>query len=176
MVSKPFRQEQEDVQDVALEIISTGPPSAVDETELEAERRTLLVEAAHHGDRLDRVLVLLGDQPLLNAADMQAALDAFEVRERGQHALVPVVRGQPGHPVVLSAHACALLRGRPAGGLRAWRAENPHAVALWASPNPHYVRDLDVPDDLIRLAEDTGLRVQAPPQDPPRSPTRTRVA
>ena len=124
----------------------------------------------------DRVLVMLGDQPLVNAADMQAVLDAFEARERGQHALVPVVRGQPGHPVVLSAHACALLRGRPQGGLRAWRAENPHAVALWASPNPRYVRDLDVPDDLIRLAEDTGLRVQAPPTEPPRPSPRTRVS
>lgn len=124
----------------------------------------------------DRVLVMLGDQPLVNAADMQAVLDAFEARERGQHALVPVVRGQPGHPVVLSAHACALLRGRPSGGLRAWRAENPHAVALWPSPNPHYVRDLDIPDDLVRLAEDTGLRVQAPPPNPPRAPAMTRVS
>lgn len=125
----------------------------------------------------DRALVLLGDQPLVDAADMQAALDAFARREPGQHALVPVVRGQPGHPVVLDTQACALLRERPTGGLRAWRAEQAQAVALWSTTNPHYVRDLDVPDDLAQLSRDTGLAVQAPPGTAaqPAAP-RTRVS
>lgn len=114
------------------------------------------------GSTPDRLVVLLGDQPLIRAAEVQAALDAFEARERGRHVLVPVVGGEPGHPVVLSAHACAVLRGRPRGGLRAWRAEQPEVMALWPTPNPRHVRDLDTPDDLLKLARDTGLAVALP--------------
>lgn len=110
----------------------------------------------------DRVLVLLGDQPLITAADMQAVLDAYETRAPQQAALVPMVQGQPGHPVVLSAQACASLRDRPSGGLRAWRGEAPQAFALWPSDNPHYVRDIDRPEDLDQLARETGLAVRSP--------------
>jgi molybdenum cofactor cytidylyltransferase len=117
----------------------------------------------HHLTTLpDRLLVLLADLPLLDAPALQAALDAFERRGPGQHALVPTVNGQPGHPVVLDEIACATLRGRGQGGLRAWRREQPGAVATWATSDPRHVRDLDTPDDLERLAHDTGLPVVAP--------------
>lgn len=110
----------------------------------------------------DRLMVLLADLPQLRSAEMLAALDAFDRRERGRHALVPMVNGQPGHPVILDGHACALLRGRGRGGLRAWRAEQPEVVATWATPNPRHVRDLDTLQDLDRLAQDTGLAIELP--------------
>jgi CTP:molybdopterin cytidylyltransferase MocA len=110
----------------------------------------------------DRLLVLLADLPWLDAPALQAALDAFERREPGRHALVPTVSGQPGHPVVLDALACATLRGRGQGGLRAWRREQPQAVATWETTDPRHVRDLDTPADLEQLARDTGLSVALP--------------
>ncbi len=44
---------------MAEEIISTGSLSALEDGELEAERRSLQVPDVHHGDRLDRALVAL---------------------------------------------------------------------------------------------------------------------
>src|SRR5690606_33029428 len=109
----------------------------------------------------DRLLVLVSDLPLLGAAGLRAAIAAFDARARGLHALVPVVGGTPGHPAVLDAHACALLRQRE-GGLRAWRRQQPEAVWLWQSDDPAHVRDIDTPADLEALANQTGLPVTLP--------------
>jgi 23S rRNA pseudouridine1911/1915/1917 synthase len=105
MVRKPFRQEQEDVQDVALEIISTGPPSAVDETELEAERRTLLVEAAHHGDRLDRVLVLL--LPVFSRAYLQQRVAEGSVLLNGRAVAKPSAKVRAGDSIEIELRPTA---------------------------------------------------------------------
>ena len=115
----------------------------------------------------ERLLVLLGDLPELGAAQIGAALRAFDAREPGRHALVPHVDGEPGHPAVLDALACALLRNQ-SGGLRAWRRAQPEAIALWHTPDPAHVRDLDTPDDLAALAQRSGLAVEPPtPADLP---------
>lgn len=109
----------------------------------------------------ERLLVLLGDLPLLGAPQITAALHAFEQRERGQHALVPQVQGQPGHPAVLDGLACAQLRNLP-GGLRAWRRRQPAAVRLWPTDDKAHTLDLDTTEDLRALAAATGLPVQLP--------------
>ncbi len=98
---------------------------------------------------------------MLGAPQIDAALRAFEQRERGRHALVPQVDGRPGHPAVLDGLACAQLRNH-AGGLRAWRRERPEAVALWNTSDEAHVRDLDTPEDLPRLANATGWRIEMP--------------
>lgn len=49
------------------------------------------------------VMVLLADQPLINAADIGAVLDAFQRRPPGAQVLLPMVHGVPGHPVVFDA-------------------------------------------------------------------------
>lgn len=109
----------------------------------------------------ERLLVLLGDLPELGAAQIAAALRAFDAREPGRHALVPQVDGEPGHPAVLDALACALLRNQ-SGGLRAWRRAQPEAIALWDTQDPAHVRDLDTPQDLAALAQRSGLPVEPP--------------
>lgn len=107
-------------------------------------------------DGVQAVMVLLADQPMLNATDIGAVLDAFERRPAGCQVLMPVVNGVPGHPVVFDARVRADLLAAPGTGLRQWRAAHPQATQAWVSNNPHHTRDLDTPGDVDALARDTG--------------------
>ena len=100
---------------------------------------------------LQQVVVLLADQPLIDADDVRAALQAYAQRAPGIQVQVPQVQGQPGHPVILDAAVCAQLLAPDAPPLRQWRAEHPQAVRLWDVNNPHYTFDLDTPQDLQAL-------------------------
>ena len=100
---------------------------------------------------LQQVVVLLADQPLIDADDVRAALQAYAQRAPGIQVQVPQVQGQPGHPVILDAAVCAQLLGPDAPNLRQWRTEHPQAVRLWDVNNPHYTFDLDTPQDLQAL-------------------------
>jgi CTP:molybdopterin cytidylyltransferase MocA len=102
---------------------------------------------------LQQVVVLLADQPLIDADDVRAALQAYAQRAPGIQVQVPQVQGQPGHPVILDAAVCAQLLGPDAPSLRQWRAEHPQAVRLWDVNNPHYTFDLDTPQDLQALEQ-----------------------
>lgn len=103
-----------------------------------------------------QVVVLLADQPMVDGADVQAALDAFKARAPGIRVQVPMVHGQPGHPVIFDAQVRAALIGTPLQpSLRQWRAAHPDAVRLWVVENPHYTRDLDTPADLDALVKET---------------------
>ena len=107
------------------------------------------------GARVDTVVVLLADQPLLDADDLAQAVQAFDQREPGQRVLLPSVEGQPGHPMVMERSvARELLIGGI--GLRHWRMQHPTAVALWNTRNTHYTCDLDTPQDLEHLRQRTG--------------------
>ncbi|MFC7460688.1 RluA family pseudouridine synthase [Hydrogenophaga defluvii] len=94
MVSRPFRQEQEDVQDVAEEIISTGSLCAVDDIEQASERRTLRADAVHHGERLDRVLALL--LPEFSRAYLQQHVSDGNVQLNQRVVLKPATKLRAG--------------------------------------------------------------------------------
>ncbi len=115
----------------------------------------------------EQVAVLLADQPLIGTGDVRAALDAFDARPPGARVQVPMVHGQPGHPVVFDAQVRAALLAPPQPSLRQWRAAHPEAVRLWQVDNPHYTRDLDTPQDLEALARETRWLWRRPDQPPP---------
>ncbi|WP_439588346.1 nucleotidyltransferase family protein [Hydrogenophaga sp.] len=103
-----------------------------------------------------QIVVLLADQPMVDGEDVQAALDAFKARDTGIRVQVPMVYGQPGHPVIFDAQVRAALTGTPLQpSLRQWRAAHPEAVRLWTVENPHYTRDLDTPADVEALVKET---------------------
>lgn len=102
-------------------------------------------------DDLGQTAVLLADQPLIDADDLRAALHAYEGRPAGTRVQVPVVRGQPGHPVLFDGVVRAALTDLATStppSLRQWRAAHPQAVYLWPTGNSHYTIDLDTPEDL----------------------------
>lgn len=107
-------------------------------------------------DDVQAVMVLLADQPLIDAADIGAVLVAFQRRPAHSQVLVPTVHGVPGHPVMFDAAVRAELLAAPVTSLREWRAAHPQATWLWAVDNPHHTRDLDTPEDLDSLARNTG--------------------
>jgi CTP:molybdopterin cytidylyltransferase MocA len=116
--------------------------------------------------RLDAVLVVLADQPLIGAADLVELISAFKKRSHG-HVVVPVVAGARGNPIVLDATACAeiLASGRNLG-CRHLVERNPELVFAYETANSRFVTDLDTPDDLRRLSERTGWRFEAPAEAP----------
>lgn len=103
------------------------------------------------------VMVLLADQPLINAQDIQDLVAAYRHRPSGTEWVQPEVDGLPGNPVIFSAAVRNELLAGPADrGGQQWRAQHPQATWAWASTNPHYRTDVDSPEDIRALGERNG--------------------
>lgn len=100
------------------------------------------------------LLLVLADLPLLSADDVSPLLAAWQQRASAVHALMPVVAGVRGHPLLLSgdavAQVCATARHL---GIRDWLGRHPEAVQPVHSQRRAYVTDVDTPDDLTALLE-----------------------
>lgn len=114
------------------------------------------------GANCDAVLVVLADQPLIGAADLTELIAAFKKRGQG-HVLVPIVNGQRGNPIVLDEVARAQIHASGTNlACRNLIDRNPELVYVYETANTRFVTDLDMPEDLIRLAERTGWRLELP--------------
>jgi molybdenum cofactor cytidylyltransferase len=126
---------------------------------------------------IDAVIVALADQPLIDADDVRALIEAFVARPEGTSVVYPQVAGERGNPVMFTAAvARQILAAGPGVGCRQWQAANPAAVAPFVTDCSHYKIDIDTPDDLERFARDTGHTLRWPdpragrdvrPQPPP---------
>jgi len=107
-------------------------------------------------------IVALADQPLLDAADVSALLEAWQRRGTAR-AVVPRVQGRRGHPVLLDANVVReILRGDATYGAREWLDEHPDEIAWFDSDNVHYIVDVDFPEDLERIAQRYGCAMRMP--------------
>ena len=114
------------------------------------------------------VMMALADQPLLQASDVRALIDAFENKPPGMQALYPQVNGQPGNPVLFSRKAVAEILSTPSDfACKAWRQAQSARVLAWPSNHLGYVTDLDTPQDLDQLRASTGWDCQWPRTDGP---------
>jgi molybdenum cofactor cytidylyltransferase len=112
---------------------------------------------------VDAVLVLLADQPLIEAQDIQDLIAVFAQRPGPTQLVRPVVDGLPGNPVMFSRSvAQEILAGPATMGGRQWQQQNPERVHRWSSANGHYRADVDSPEDLQALAQQTGLQLRWP--------------
>ncbi len=111
---------------------------------------------------VDTVMVLLADQPLLGANDLQRALQAFEGRSTAQRIGWPEHGSEPGHPLLLQADLAREWLAQDRVGLRPWALQRPQQVGVWEPDNTHHTRDLDTPEALARLSHDTGERWALP--------------
>jgi molybdenum cofactor cytidylyltransferase len=110
------------------------------------------------------VLMMLADQPLLNAADVSALTAQFAAKPADQQMVFPKVEGIPGNPVMLSplARASILAQG-PDFGCKEWRQAHTSQVMSFATDNPHYTLDLDHLEDLALFTQRTGRSLLWPP-------------
>lgn len=110
----------------------------------------------------DAVVVALADQPLVGAGDLTELIAAFKKRPSG-HVVVPIVDGQRGNPVLLDAKACERIATGDANvGCRQFVERHPELVHRHETANARFVTDLDTPDDVARLTERTGWRIELP--------------
>lgn len=98
------------------------------------------------------LLLMLADLPLLRAADVTPLVAAWRQRAPTVHALMPVVDGVRGHPLLLSGDAVAQVSATARHlGIRDWLRRHPEAVQPFPSPRRAYVTDVDTPDDVTAL-------------------------
>lgn len=115
------------------------------------------------GDDLDAVLVALADQPLLDAQDIAALLQAFATRPAHSEVLVPMQGTLPGNPVIFSNTVRkAILRRDVAFGCKQWQQQNPERVYRWQTDNDHYCVDIDSLADIEALAQQRGIQLRWP--------------
>ena len=116
------------------------------------------------------LMVALADQPLLNAADLQALIAAVKAGPAHTQMLQPWVDNQPGNPVMLSQQVMSDLLAHSQGssfvdgasskdlpGGKEWRQLNPQQVHQWTTSNPHYKVDMDTPEDIVALQTKYGV-------------------
>lgn len=118
------------------------------------------------GASCDAVIIMLSDQPLLDARDLAELIAAFGARPRG-HVMVPTVAGQRGNPVIIDPYAHAqVLASAPHLGCRQLIDRRPELVHAYETTNAHFVTDLDTLDDVRDLAGRTGWPVELPAERP----------
>jgi CTP:molybdopterin cytidylyltransferase MocA len=117
---------------------------------------------------VDTLLVLLGDQPLLEPQDLQALLAAWRARPAGVELVLPQHAGQPGHPIVFGPLLRrAVMQAQGGRGVREWRRAHPAQVQALALEHARCTTDVDTPEDLRRLGERWGVWIRPPrPADP----------
>ena len=144
------------VQEFAVTLVRHPHP---DEGQTSSQRLGLAALAG----RLDAVIVALADQPMLNAQDITALIGAWKKRSPDIGVVYPEVAGERGNPVIFSAEVRdQILAGAADFGCRQWQAARPGAVWPFATDNRRYRVDIDTPEDLARLEQDTGHALRWP--------------
>ncbi len=132
----------------------------------EGQHGSVLAGLAALPEGFDAAMVVLGDMPLVDEADLRLLIDAWANRRAGCEVLVPGHGGRRGNPVMIGADAVrTILRERPDGGARGFIDAHPERVCRIEMPADHCVFDLDTPEDIVRLEArlaPTAVRISAP--------------
>lgn len=97
----------------------------------------------------EAVLVMPVDMPSLIRGDVVALMAAYKHAAPEIAFIGPVVAGRPGNPVVFNRHVAErIIQGEGEFGSGAWRAQTQAWQLEWETDNPHYVTDIDTPEDL----------------------------
>jgi molybdate transport system ATP-binding protein len=124
--------------------------------------RLALEELYKNHQSLDVIIMMLGDQPYLNASDMRQLIEHFKVMTTEQF-LMPMVDGKRGNPVLLSGLALKnIIESSPDMTVRKYMDLHSELVCIWESSNHHFIFDLDTPQDISDFESKTGLTIELP--------------
>ena len=114
------------------------------------------------GDRFDAVLMVLCDQPLIDAQDIHALIDEYQKNGIGR-IVVPRVGRQRGNPVVFSGKVISeiLAQGKDMY-CRKYMDDHPELVVFFDTNNQHYVLDVDTVSDLRGFEQTWGMKLELP--------------
>ena len=114
-----------------------------------AQADSLRLGVAGLSPGLDAIMVLPVDMPALTRQDLIALIGAYKHADAGIEFVGPTVGARPGNPVLFSRRiALRIEQGAGDFGSGAWRHQRPDWLLEWQTDNPHYVTDIDTPEDL----------------------------
>lgn len=103
------------------------------------------------------VMVCLSDQPLLTVEDINALIQAFSERSRGE-VVIPTYRGKRGNPIVLANNnRRAILSGERNLGCKHLIKNNLEIVTTVEWDSNHVVVDIDTQADASRLTKEMSV-------------------
>ena len=112
------------------------------------------------GESHDAIIMMLSDQPLVDATDIEQLLAVFRVRSGG-NAVVPRVHGQRGNPIVVTGSLIGkMLAQSPTTYCREYLDQHPGEVSYFDCDNEHFVTDIDTLDDLDALKKRWGIELE----------------
>jgi len=141
------------VQAFPVQVIRNNNPGAGQASSVRLGIETL-------GERFDAVIMMLCDQPLVNAADITALIAAFKKRPYGE-IVMPEVNGQRGNPIVLSGKAISdiLAQGQNMY-CRKYMDAHPELISHYKTDNEHFTTDVDTLQDLELFEQRWGFKLQ----------------
>ncbi len=107
----------------------------------------------------DAVVIALGDQPLLEASDLEAMFAEYAQSCRDK-ILIPYFDAERGNPIIIPASIARDIKaGSDNPGCRKFIDGNPHLASRFQVSNSHFTTDIDTPRAAARLGIDVGLPV-----------------
>lgn len=138
---------------------------AHNEAYAEGQQGSVRIGLAALSGPFDAVFIVLADQPLIGAGDLIELMGAFKKRPAG-HVVVPVVQGRRGNPILLDGVAQARILASDANlGCRHFIENHPGLVHVHETANTRFTTDFDTVDDVERLAQRTGWRLEMPARE-----------
>lgn len=148
------------VQGFPVQMVRNDDPAA-------GQARSVRIGVEAIGERFDAVIMMLCDQPLINAADITALIAAFKKRPYGE-IVMPQVNGQRGNPIVLSGKAIGeILAADQNMYCRKYMDAHPELISHYQTDNAHYVSDVDTEQDLADFEKKWGFALTWPNQEAP---------
>ena len=125
------------------------PIEVVQPVERHSQVDSLRLGVAGLSAELDAIMVLPVDMPALTRQDLIALIGAYKHADAGIEFVGPMVGARPGNPVLFGRRiALQIEQGAGDFGSGAWRHQRPDWLLEWQTDNPHYVTDIDTPEDL----------------------------